>query len=520
MDNIGIDGQGTDQATPDVEAFRLRSFIERLVENGEAEVVGEPLALADLAARIDGNPRAVLFREAGPEGAELVANVMASRSRLAAAFDVAENDLAGEILARLDRVQPVVEVAAAAAPVQEIVETGEDADLTNLPVPFQHGRDGGPYISGTLDFTTDPQTGRRNIGARRLMLRGRRETGIDLVAPSDLKTVYEASAARGERLPVSFTLGAHPVDHVAASMRFTTDEVQLLANLRGAPLPMVKCVTNDLFVPADAEIVLEGYLDERGHVEDEGPFGEFLGYYGVMKRNPVFHLTAITRRRDALFQSATIGGRHLAHTDTAQLAALRTTVVAWRSLRSAVREPVAVYAVPASGGIFNVRVSLRQRTPGEARNAIAAVFSCQANVKNVFVVDDDIDVFSHDQIEWAFATRFQPDRDIVVDSGFRVIPLDPSLEGAVTGSKAGYDLTIPYGAGDALHYTVPKPPTIEGARFDTVRAALEDGPKTFEALMAALGTRDGREVVIALGELREDGTLGRLEDGAYVLGQG
>ncbi len=125
-----------------------------------------------------------------------------------------------------------------------------------------------------------------NVGIRRLMLRGRREAGVDLLAPSDLKVIYELSARRGEKLPVAFVLGAHPVDHVAAVMRIPIDEVGIMASLRDGPLPLVKCVTNDLMVPADAEMILEGYFDERGHVEPEGPYGEFLGYYGELKMNP------------------------------------------------------------------------------------------------------------------------------------------------------------------------------------------------------------------------------------------
>ena len=143
----------------------------------------------------------------------------------------------------------------------------------------------------------------------------------------------------------------------------------------------------------------------------------------------MFHLTAITRRRDALFQTSTIGGWSLGRTDTAQLTALRTEVMIWRALETAVREPVAVYATTSSGGMFNVRVALRQRVPGEARNAIAACFGALANVKNVFVVDPDIDIFSDEQMDWALATRFQPDRDLMVMGGMRTLPLDPSLTG-------------------------------------------------------------------------------------------
>ena len=501
----------------DTEKFRLRAFIDRLVQSGDAEVRDEPIDLAGIGDVLDGNEKAVLFRRAGPEQAELVGNVNASRKRLALAFDSTVEELHAELDRRLATKQDVFEITGDQAPVQQVVLTGEEADLTRLPVHFQHELDGGPYISASLDYVSDPATGIVNNGARRLMLRGRFETGIDLVAPSDLKAIYEASARRGETLPVSFTVGAHPIDHVAASMRIPGDEMELLASLRGETLAIVRGVSNGVPVPADAELVIEGYLDERGHVEPEGPYGEFLGYYGVVKTNPVFHVTAITHRHDALFQTASIGGRYLSCTDTSQLSALRTEATVWKSLRTAVREPLGVYATPMSGGAFNVRVKLRQRVPGEARNAIAAVFGSLSNTKNVFVVDEDIDIYSDQQIDWALGTRFQADRDLVVESGFRALPLDPSLDGRRTGAKAGFDLTWPFGKGGDLAYQVPEPPTLAGDRFDSVAAALEDGPKTFAALMAAVGSRDGREVSVALGDIRAEGRLTRHPDGTYAF---
>jgi 2,5-furandicarboxylate decarboxylase 1 len=273
-------------------------------------------------------------------------------------------------------------------------------------------------------------------------------------------------------------------------------------------------------VPADAEWVLEGVIDERGHVEPEGPYGEFLGYYGAVKRNPVFHLTAITRRRDALFQTSTIGGRSLSRTDTALLNGVRTEVMVWRALETAVREPVGVYATTSSGGMYTLRVAIRQRVPGEARNAIAACFGALTNVKHVFVVDPDIDIFSDEEMDWAFATRFQADRDLVVMTDMRAVPIDPSLMGRRTGAKAGFDLTWPPGAAAKLEFQVPAPPTYKGKRFPSIEAALVDGPKFFEELMAAVGSRDGREVVRALEDLRSTATIERDGEGRYsVKGQ-
>jgi UbiD family decarboxylase len=506
-------------ATPagDLDRFRLRRFIEDLVAAGEAERRDTPVDLAGIAEILDGNPRAVHFRAAGPERQELVGNVVSSRARVARAFGVAPERLAAEIQRRLGNKPEIVEVTRAEAPVQQVVET-DTADLTTLPVHLQHGLDGSPYISASIDYARDARTGLTNVGIRRLMLRGRRETGVDLVSPSDLRALYEASASEGRPLPVSFVVGAHPIDHVAAMMRMPIDELGIVASLRDAPLAVVKGVTNDIRVPADAEMVIEGYFDARGHVEAEGPYGEFLGYYGAVKKNPVFHLTAITRRRDALFQTATIGGRAMSRTDTAVLTSVRTEVVIWKALELAVREPVAVYATTSSGGNFNVRIALRQRVPGEARNAIAACMSTLVNVKNVFVVDPDIDITSDEQMDWALATRFQPDRDLIVIGGMRTLPLDPSITAGRVGAKAGFDLTWPFGTGTRIETRVPEPPRFAGRRFPSVEAALADGPKYFEELMTAVGSRDGREIVLALEALRSRAALDRDGEGRYFIG--
>jgi UbiD family decarboxylase len=516
---MGVDATDTTASSAvDCEAYRLRTFVDGLGPE-ELEVVSEPVDLADIAARLEGNPKAVLFEKVGPEQASLVGNVVGSRTRLAKAFGVSADKLLPELLSRLRRKPQTVVVTRETAPVQEVVLTGEDADLTALPIHLQHGLDGGPYVSASIDYVKDPRTGWTNVGVRRLMLRGRREAGIDLVSPSDLRVIYEASVARGERLPISFVVGAHPLDGVAATMRIPVDEIGLVACLRDSPLPLVKGVTNDVMIPADAEYVLEGYLDEKGYREAEGPYGEFLGYYGAVKTNPVFHLTAVTHRRDALFQTMTISGPTMGYTDSSPLIALRTEAMIWRALEGAVREPIAVYATGASGGMFNVRIAIRQRVPGEARNAIAASFASLANVKNVFVVDPDVDIFSDQQMDWALATRFQPNRDLVIDDGFRALPLDPSLGPDKLGAKAGFDLTWPFGTGSAFDRQVPAPPKHDGQRFGSIEAALQDGPKLFMELMDAAGSRDGREIVRALEDLRASGRLDRDAEGRYRLGR-
>ncbi|MFL6796051.1 MAG: UbiD family decarboxylase [Xanthobacteraceae bacterium] len=505
----------------DIEKFRLRHFVEKLVQQGECQVHDDPIDLIDVASMLDCNRNAVWFRAVGPERAELVGNVMGTRRRLAAALDTDEAAFPAVLRERLQQPRAPIEVASSHAPVQEVVLTGEDADLTSLPVHLQHGLDGAPYISASIDYARDAKSGFTNIGCRRLMLRGARAAGVDLNAPSDLRALYQSAVAKGERLPVAFAVGSHPADFLAAvASTPAMDELDVIGAVRGAALPVVKCVTNDVRVPADAELVLEGYIDERGLVEPEGPYGEYIGYYGLLKNNPVFHLTAITRRRDALFQTVSIGGARLGFTDTAQLGAAKTEAAIWSVLQHSIREPVAVCCTASSGGMYNVRVSLRQRMPGEARNAIAAVFCSAGDVKHVFVVDQDIDVFSDEQIDWALATRFQADRDLVVASGFRCVPLDPSLEGSRTGAKCGFDCTKPFGRSDNVEFTVPRAPSLPAAAAGLSGSAAErltQGPATYLDLMAAVGTRDGREVLRELDKLYTQGRLTRLPDGRYAL---
>lgn len=501
-----------------VERFRLRTFVELLVEAGECEVVEKHIDLIDVASYLDGNPKAVWFRNVA--GQELVGNVMASRRRLALAFGTAEADIAAEMRARLEHLVYPVEIESAVAPVHEVVRTGADASFLSLPVHLQHVLDGAPYISASLDYAVDEQ-GWTNVGCRRIMVRTATTAGIDLNAPSDLRLLYADYVARGEMLQVAYTVGSHPIDFLGAMASAPPcDELALLGALRQAPVPVVKCKTIDVRVPADAELVLEGYLDARGLVEPEGPYGEFVGYYGTMKKNPVFHLTAITSRRDALFQTATISGRSLARTDTSQLCSIKTEVNVWSILHQSVREPKAVYAPASTGGMYNVRVSMRQRYAGEAKNALAAVFASNANVKHAFVVDEDVDVFDSEQMDWALATRFQADRDLLLGSGFRAIPIDPSLDGRPVGSKLGFDCTRPFNRGTELEFVVPETLIWKEGTKRPILEALVAGPCTFFELMQALGSRDGRDVIMELEELYNTNRLQRTADGHYYLSTG
>jgi len=507
---------------PDLKKFRLRHFVEKLIDLGEVEVVEEPVDLVDVSRIVEASDKAVLFRKAGPEGTELVANVAGSRKRLAAAFGVPENQVVQEYRRRLANPRPVVNVAPEDAPVREVVFEGDEVDLTHLPFHPQHALDGSTYLSSAIDFSIDPETGTTNVGCRRLSLRNRTECGTNVTAPSDLQRIYCASIARGEKLPVSFAVGSHPLDFMAATMRIPADETALVGTLRGEPVPLVKSLTNDIRVPADAEVILEGYLCAEGYVEPEGPFGEYMGYYGPMHLNPVFHVTAITMRKDALHQSVLHGaGDVLGRVESANFVAIHLEARAFDILEKLGIDIRDARVTTSSGEGQHLRIAICQTAPGQARQAIEALFAELRIVKHIFVVDDDVDIWSESAMEWAMGTRFQAHKDLVVLTGMLGHPMDPSLGEDETGAKAGFDMTVPFGFGEKLLEKVTDPPVFEGAgRFRDVARALEGGPMYFTEIMQAVGSRDGREITLRLDELRNEGRLIRNEDGQYYLGAG
>ena len=500
----------------DTEKFRLRRFVERLAELGEVEPHNAPVALGALATIVEASLKVTHFGAVGPERFEMVAGINASPKRIAAAFGVDEKKVLPEYLRRLQQPQKVAEIPSAEAPVHQVVLTGDKLDLTRLPFYLQHEFDGAPYISAAMDFTIDPATGKPNVGCRRLMLKSRTTLRSNLTQPSDLRRIYLGCVERKEKLPVSFVIGAHPCDFLAATSKAPIDEFELIARIRGETLPMVRGITNNVPAPADAELVIEGYFDEAGYSEIEGPYGELYGLYGPMHPDPIFHATAITMRRDVLHQTLLHGGRHLTRNDAAQLSAVNFAVMIWRTVKEAGIDITDVYLPPAATGLHHARIAIRQRTEGQARAAIAAVMKLPL-VKHVFVVDDDVDVHSEEEMEWAMATRFRADRDIIAEPGHFAMSMDPTGENGKM-VKAGFDLTRPFGAPDIIENRESQTPRLKlNPRFQTVQQALENGPKYFLELMEGIGTDDGRALVLELDRLQHDGILGRGDNGEWVL---
>lgn len=421
----------------------FRSMLTRLDKEGEILRLARDVDARHVSALIVQADKPVLFERVRGFDVPAVGGLFWTRKRLARALGWPENELGTRFLAGIGKtIEPVV---VADGPCHENVRTGRDVDLTALPIPFLAEKDGGPYLSAGVVMARTPAGG-VNAGVYRLMYRCRDETGIDLVTVSDLRRLYERALEQKQPLPISVSIGAHPIEILSAAYKAPpgTSEMSVAGGLHGGPVRLVRCRTVDAPALADAEIVLEGELLPIGWSEDEGPFGEFAGMYGDLKWNPVFKVTAITHRNDAVLHVIQMPW------DNAWLGAAVTEAQVWDILRRAGVEVVNVAVTEGSACRWSVIAAIRKRAGG-GKNALLAILSLP-DTKHAIVVDHDIDILDPVQVEWARTFCVQADRDVLIIEGAQGKHVDPSVrpwelaKGQLpTTAKMGIDATIPEG---------------------------------------------------------------------------
>lgn len=362
----------------------------------------------------------------------VMTNMHASRPRLAMALGCSPRDMQKTFLAAMENPIPPKEINS--GPCKEVILKGDDVDMRALPQVVHHGGDGGPYITAAISFAKDPETGIYNCAYNRLMITGRDSTSIHLTLGKHLWEFHKVAEARGEPLQVAFAIGVHPAIALGALSigSIDEDETAIMGGLFGEGMEVVRCETLDLLVPAQAEMIIEAEILPSETV-NEGPFGEFTGYSLGAREREVVKVTAITHRKDAYFYDMNVG-----HLDHMLLSTIPMEANLLRAVRSMVPSVTAV-RVPSP---FTCYVSIEQRLKGQAKNVIMAVFGADLYVKRVVVVDQDVDIYNDRQVNWAIATRCQPDRDLIIISGARGSDLDPSTSGddGFT-SKWGVDAT-------------------------------------------------------------------------------
>jgi 2,5-furandicarboxylate decarboxylase 1 len=325
------------------------------------------------------------------------------------------------------------------APVHEFIHSGDDIDLTQVPLLTHYDVNAAPYITAGIVAAADPESGVRNTSYNRLMMAGKRELGIFMAIGRHLWTLHNKLEARNEPLPVAIIIGVHPLFSLGAQAftAATEDEYAVIGAMLGEPLRVVRAKTVPILVPADAEMIIEGKI--LPHVRRlEGPFGEFTGHAVPSDERPVIEITAITHRHNYIFQDI-----HAGYTEHKMMGALPREAALLKAVRQTV-PTVKDVCMPVSGACrFHAYISIAKRAPGQGKNAICAAFAADMLLKHVVIVDEDIDVFDEERVLWAVANRFQADRDLVVIAQAQGSELDPSAGPGGVNAKMGLDATKP-----------------------------------------------------------------------------
>lgn len=436
----------------------IRPFLSSLDAEGQLLRIGKSVdvefEVSALLSAADAGP-ALLFENTG--SLPIVGNLLSSRRRIADSLGIAVADIIPALHASIR--EPIKPQPAAAAPVQEVVVT--DDPLAALPIPRFFEREGRPYITAGVIIAKDPETGLGNASFARFgVLDGK--TALVGIAPNHHLALFSRKAAAlGKPLEIAVVLGAHPAIQLAACLYLGVgdDELECAGRLLGEAVRVVPGKTVGLMVPAEAEVILEGYIEADKPVA-EGFISEYHGMYEDYGPGILATFTAMTRRSDAMLQVIEPGY----HREHIYLGALPIAASLRSAVAAVVPSVVDVAVTEAGAGRTDVVVQLKDPRPGHARRAMFAVFAAVSIVKRVTVVDADIDPWDAVQCDWARMNRMKLERDLLLLPNCGADRSEP-MEAAGLVTKAGYDATAKQGDRmEGIDRALPPAAAVEAAK--------------------------------------------------------
>lgn len=425
---------------------RFRSALGRMAELGRLSAYTAPvdphLEIAAIMKKLDGGP-ALLFTAVDGYDMPVIGNLLSCQGNCEAAFGIDFHGIRQFIGRALG--QPLPPVVVEKAPAQEHVHT-RDIDLFRLLPALHHtAADAGRFVTAGIVIVRDPDTGTYNASYHRLQITGAGRTGVKLDYGRHLRLAFERAKRKSEALPIAVCIGSDLALHYTAAtmgsqMPEHADELAVAGGLCGRSLPVVKGVSQDLLIPAETEIVLEGRMLTNDTVT-EGPFGEFVGYLSPADQAPVFEVTAVTHRNRPIYHAINGYGR-----ETIMLRKYVLEASLLKVLQAAV--PIVTDAEMTAGGLhrFHAVVQVKKATPqhdGLQRNAIFAAFGALKDLDLVIVVDEDIDIRDPHDVEYALATRMEASRDLVVMPAARGHEYIRVGQNGIR-AKLGIDATVPF----------------------------------------------------------------------------
>lgn len=510
----------------------LQEFIEALDRAGELKRVSAPVSpeieiskITDAESKKPGGGKALFFEnvvDRGKKSFSIATNLFGSSRRMAMALGLENLDDAGreieelvnmappqnisELIETVKKALPLARIAPkkfrGKPPCQEVVQTGGDIDLSEIPVLKCWPHDGGRFVTLPLVFTKSPDGKKRNLGMYRLQIYDNRTTGMHWHIHKDGSHYFKEHAALNKRMEVAVAIGADPATIYAATapMPRGVDELLLAGFFRKKGVPMADCVTVNQQVPADAEFVLEGYVDchER---RLEGPFGDHTGYYSLADMYPVFHLTAITRKKKPVYCATIVGPPPMEDCYMAK-ATERIFLPLLRTVMPEIRD----YFLPWEGVFHNAAiVSINKEYPAHAQKLASGLWGQgqMSFCKSIVAIDADKDPSDLQQVWKLFVENFDPTLDII--SGYGVLDvLDHSSPNPFMGSKIAFDLTSRINGETPRH--ISKFDDLTEDDFKKLNAAIreidEDATANFADKFCAIalkkGERCGADILGAL----------------------
>jgi 2,5-furandicarboxylate decarboxylase 1 len=415
----------------------LRSFLKEMEKQNETihvkEQVSPRFEISSVMKAFDGGP-ILFFDNVKGFQTKIVANTCATRKRLCSALNVKSEKLYQKLIESWR--SPTQPKIVKTGPVKEVIEK---VDLSKIPVLTHFEKDAGPYITSAMVSARSLDGKIENVSIHRLMVIDKNHLAIRLV-PRQLFKLWNMAKEAKKDLDVAIAFGLHPAIMLAATspLPFGISEYTVANTFLEKGLHLIRCENVDAYAPADAEVVLEGKISVKNEIM-EGSLVDITGTYDIKRSQPIVEIVGMMHREDYLYQVLLPSG-----SEHKLLMGLPHETMIWESVANVVPIVKAVNLSEGGCGWLHAIISIEKQKDGDGKNALMAAFGAHPSLKHAIVVDNDIDVYNIDEVEWAIATRFQANEDLVIIPNARGSTLDPSAD-QETGqtTKLGIDATHP-----------------------------------------------------------------------------
>lgn len=413
----------------------LRDFLKILEEEFRVIKVYQELSTEyEIAKTLKNNPQdVIIFDNIIGTDKNIISGICNSREKIARALNVEVPQITNRIIQAMENPIPIEEVQKAS----KNFHVSKKADLKEIPVPTFYKKDAGPYITAGVIIAKDPETGIRNASIHRMLVKNDNQMGVRIV-PRNLYTYHQKAEKLDQPLEIAIAIGMHPATLLASctSIPITADELEVANNFHQGNMKLIKCDTVDIEVP-DCEILLEGKILPHERAE-EGPFVDLTDTYDAIRNEPVIEIDKMHYKMDPLFHAIMPAG--LEHK---LLQGLPQEPRIFKIVQNTVSTVKNVVLTEGGCCWLHAAVSIQKQTQGDGKNVLMAALTAHPSLKHCVVVDEDIDVFKSDDIEYAIATRVKGDDDVLIIPGARGSSLDPTATPDGTTTKMGVDATKP-----------------------------------------------------------------------------